>query len=230
MDKIKGIFFDLGWTLCYPASGNWMLTNKCVELIGGEILNSIPRKRLENALSAGMKYLDDNHLILTEQEEFKQFQQFYAMITYSLPETSLTEKQIREIAYDKVYNMSNYIFYDDVFPNLERLSKTYKLGIISDTWPSAAQELKSAGIYDYFQAFTFSCNLGVFKPHPKMYENAIANMKLPSKETLFIDDFFENLEGARRYGINPVMISRSNNPNAGKQGSCRTIQSLMELL
>jgi ribonuclease HI len=33
--------------------------------------------------------------------------------------------------------MDNYVFYEDSKPVLERLKGTYRLGVISDTWPSA---------------------------------------------------------------------------------------------
>lgn len=39
---VKGIFFDLGWTIFRPATGDWMLTAKAMEYIKPEILWSIP--------------------------------------------------------------------------------------------------------------------------------------------------------------------------------------------
>jgi len=228
---IRGMFFDLGWTLCYPASGNWMLTDRFYELAGREALSSLPEERLEAALSAGMKYLDDNHLILTEDEEAEQFRQYYAMLAEALPEIGLSQGQVGEIARDRVYNMDNYMFYGDVVSNIERLSRTYRLGVISDTWPSAARQLRSAGIYDYFQSFTLSCALGVFKPDPKMYEHALSGLGLPPEETLFVDDWPENLEGAERLGITPVLICRGNRrySDGALPGGCRTVRGLAEL-
>jgi len=230
MKGIKGIFFDIGWTLCYPTSGNWMITKKCLEYADQNILRSIPKSRLESAYEAAMKYLDDNHLLFTEDEEFAQFKIFYNMLSMALPELGLSEHAIEQIAADKVYNDDNYIFYDDVKPALENLSRHYKLGIISDTWPSAMRFLKSADIYDYFDSITFSCNLGVFKPHAKMYEHATQSIGLPPSETVFVDDSLDNLEGANTYGIIPLLIERENYPHKVTQNKFSKISTLSELL
>jgi putative hydrolase of the HAD superfamily len=220
---MKGILFDIGWTLNYPASGDWMLTSKCGEFD----FASVPRERTAAAFAEAANYLEKKHLIFTEDEEYEQFRHFYAMIANALPELGASAAQIDEIAYDRTYNDANYIFYDDVYPELERLAGEYKLGIISDTYPSTRRILKSAGIYDFFQSLTLSCELGVYKPHSRMYEHAAANMGLPPKEMLFIDDCADNLYAAQAHGIQTGLIRRSNNPR--KQNYGKMITALTEL-
>lgn len=204
---IKGIFFDVGWTMNEPASGHWMITKKAYEYMNINVVNSLPKERISKTFEQCMDYLNKNHLIKTEEDEYEQLKIFYTMLSDGLPELKISREQIEEIAHDKVYNMNNYIFFDDVKKTIEILSKKYKLGIISDTWPSIERILKSEGLSEYFSSKTYSCNLGVYKPNPKMYDHALSTLKIPSEETVFIDDSVENLKGAINFGIQPVLIN-----------------------
>ena len=40
----KVIFFDVGYTLDYPASGDWMFTNKFHELVGNKLVKYSPEE------------------------------------------------------------------------------------------------------------------------------------------------------------------------------------------
>lgn len=171
-----------------------------------------------------LKFLSTNHLVATEDEEYAQFRIAYQLLADALPELGLSAAAVEEIAYEKVFDTDYQVFYSDVKPALEALKTRCKLGLISDTYPSAARILKRAGIYDLFDSITFSCFLGVFKPNRKMYEHAIRQIGLPPSEAFFVDDFPANLDGAPEAGITPVMIARSNNP-AAKQRVCELSQA-----
>lgn len=124
--------------------------------------------------------------------------------------------------------MNNYAAYPDTERVLRILRKSYKLGIISDTRPSIWQRLDSMGITEYFSAFTFSYLLGTFKPDERMYRDALDKCGVLAEDTVFIDDSLENLEGAERLGITPVLITA--NPASDVNSPYDTIHSLSELL
>lgn len=195
---IKGIFFDLGWTLIAPRSGNWMLSNFAKKYF--------PPGGLEEARKAGMEYLDTHHLLTAMEDEYAVFHEYYTILSKALPKPGLREEDIKAVTDDHVYNTENSYVFDDAIPTLEALKGKYKLGILSDTWPSIVPKLKAYGLYDYFDCITFSYELGVYKPHPKMYEDALSKMGLPPEQTIFIDDFVGNLRGAQAAGIQPVLI------------------------
>lgn len=89
---------------------------------------------------------------------------------------------------------------------LTRLKQKFRLGIISDTWPSAMEFLKAAGLFDLFDSITFSCQLGIFKPDAALYQHALAGLGLPPEQTIFVDDCPECLEGAKNQGIFPIQM------------------------
>ncbi len=114
---------------------------------------------------------------------------------------------------------------------MERLRGSYKLGVISDTWPSVETILRHGGIYDYFDTLTFSCFLGTYKPDERMYLDAIKKIGLPPGETVFIDDYEDNLDGAARCGIQPVLITTSPyEKNTGRYPSISRLSEIFDLL
>lgn len=226
--KYSGIFFDLGWTLMRPSSGDWIITDKVREFIDPQIFNSIPPKKLQAASAKASAYLRDE-IILTEEEELDRFTHFYTTAAENLPELKLTREQVEIIAYDKVFNDSNYLLFDDVKGALAQLKQRYKLGVISDTWPSIKRVLTNMGIYDCFDNLTMSYELGVTKPHPKMYKHALKAMGLPAHETIFIDDIETNLDGAYAFGIQPVMaFTKPDSRKSAKYPSMKRIPELLE--
>lgn len=227
---IGGIFFDLGWTIFRPATGNWMITAKAMEYINPQILCSIPPARLNMAISEASRYIQ-NEIYLTETEELDRFVNYYRTIAEMLPEINVSKEQADVIAFDRVYNDSNYIFFDDAKKTLEKLNEKYKIGVISDTDPSIKRVLKSAGIYDYFDNMTLSYELGESKPSPKMFEYALKVMKLPAKETVFIDDYEKNLDGATAIGIQSILtLSRPDSQNSTKYPNIKKLSDLLAFL
>ncbi len=203
LSTIKGIFFDLGGTLMYPPSGSWLFPELAYKYFPREVMGRPENIELVKRANAE---LESNHLLSTTKEEHGRFARFYGALAGSLPELGLTDRDIREITDDKVYNMSNFRIFDDTVETLEALRGRYKLGIISDNWPSVWDMLAQMGIEKYFDCETYSFRLGVFKPSPAMYRDALEKMGLPPENTLFVDDLPGNVLGAQKMGINPVLI------------------------
>lgn len=217
----RGIFFDIGWTLMRPKK-SWFFSDLFYELAA-----PVSEDRLELAAEAAMPILEQDHRMNTLHQELQQFSKFYQAIQQELPELSLSPKAIMQIAHDKVYNYQNYIFFEDVKPVLERLKKNYRLGVISDTWPSAESFLKENGIYGLFDSITFSCHLGVFKPNPQMYQHALINLGLPAEETIFVDDSISCLKGAASAGITPIQMRKK--PDCPTAPDILSVESMTEL-
>jgi len=110
---------------------------------------------------------------------------------------------------------------------LSNLSKKYKLGIISDTYPSTKKMLEHYGLLQYFSTITFSCDLNAFKPNSLMYQDALQKMQYKPEETVFIDDILMNLEGASKQGINPILITVR--PNSDQETDFIKISKLEDL-
>jgi len=239
---IKGVFLDLGWTLFRPVNSDWFINQKVLEFASLDAIKSLPQDKRSAAFDKAIKYLDDHHLLTTESEEIEQFAEFYTIIATELPELGISIEQAKKIAKFKVYDTSNYIFFEKSKETVLKLKEKYRLGIISDTWPSADRILKSGGIEDLFDYKTYSCHLGTWKPNNKMYFHALEQMGLPPEQTVFVDDWEPNLDGAAECGIRPILIkTRSdvlipgqrfaeNTMDNGKYPSINAIEELPDLL
>ena len=222
----KVIFFDVGYTLDMPASGDWMFTNRFLEEAGG-LLKARGEDEISRAREAGLRFLAGDHHVRTVEEERSQFYRYYSIISDEL-KLGLSEAQRREIARDRACNMENYIPYPGIREVLETLGRTHRLGIISDTWPSIEPQLDYIGVSRYFSFRTFSCFVGVFKPDRRIYLDALGKCGVPAEETVFIDDSVRNLEGAAALGILPVLIAA--NPESDVETSFLKIRDLRELI
>lgn len=228
LKNVKGIFFDIGWTLCRPATNSWLIPLKAKEYFNQEDLNNIEQNKVKAAFKEAYTYLNSYHLVQTIQEQYDRFNHYYQIIASSLPELNLNSEKITAIVDDLVYNYDNFILFPNVKEVLATLSKKYKLGIISDTYPSTKKVLAHFDILQYFTAITFSCELNAFKPNSIMYQDAIHKINIKSEETVFIDDFLTNLEGANKLGIIPILITM--HPNSDQETNFLKISKIEDLL
>ena len=222
----KVIFFDVGYTLDMPASGDWMFTGRFLEA-AGEKLKQRTETEIQRARDAGLRFLDNDHLIKTVEAEIQNFFDYYSIISNEL-DLGLSVKERDQIARDRACNMENYIPYPGIAEVLSTLSKTHKLGIISDTWPSIEPQLEHIGVSQYLSFTTFSCFVGVFKPDKRIYLDALNKCGVPAEETVFIDDAVRNLDGAAALGITPILIAA--NPASDVETDYLKIHDLRELI
>lgn len=230
---VKGIFFDLGWTLVYPPSGDWEFTQPAQKLFNWEVYQSLPKERTAAVRKEANDYLEAHHHISTLEEEYDRMLQYFTIVAQKLPELGATRQDIEATALEKVYQSQHtYNLMEDAIPTLEALKGRYKLGIISDTWPSIVPVLERFGILPYFDAITYSFQLGCFKPNPRMFQDALSKTGLPAQECVFIDDVARNLEGAAKVGIQPVQIRVKPDADPCPQGmaSIGKISGILELL
>ena len=220
------IFFDVGYTLDMPASGDWMFTGKFLEL-AGEKLSQRAESDILRARSAGIRFLEQNHMIQTVEAEIQNFCDYYSIVSDQL-DLGLTAKELDLISRDRACNMENYIPYPGIREVLKTLSKTHKLGIISDTWPSIEAQLDYIGISQYLSFCTFSCFVGVFKPDKRIYLDALKKCRVPAEKTVLIDDAVRNLDGAAALGITPILIAA--NPASDVKTDYTKIRDLRELI
>ncbi len=226
-EKIKAVLFDSGYTLNYPRSGNWFIPTNFYEFISPVALQAQNKASFGRAIEIGLRYLLGNHSIYNEAEEFEAFKIFYHIMSSEL---NLNENDIdiSGLAYDTVFNDDKFVFYDDVQKNLQELGKHYKLGLISDTWPSLERVFTNAGIRSYFSSFIISSKLGVLKPDSKMYSKALEELGVRHNEAIFIDDSLVNVEAAKSLGIQGIHIIRGE-LRCDEKG-CSHIKDLNELL
>ncbi len=90
---------------------------------------------------------------------------------------------------------------------IKKLSKKYRVYFLSDNIKSRADRLqKKYKFLSLFEDGIFSHEVGVRKPHPKIYEVALAKAGVAPKESLFIDDKESSLVPARKMGMQTILF------------------------
>ena len=90
---------------------------------------------------------------------------------------------------------------------LEKLSKRYKLCLLSNTDPIHVVHLEST--YDFFQYFPrriYSCAVKASKPNPLIYREALDACKVKAEEAIYIDDVPAYAEAAQKLGLSGIVF------------------------
>jgi len=92
----------------------------------------------------------------------------------------------------------------------EKLSKNYRLGLLSNTDPIHVAYIESR--YDFFSHFpvrVYSCVIGAAKPNPLIYREVLRACRVRAKEAVYVDDIAAYVEAARRLGMAGIQFQSS---------------------
>ncbi|SMC27765.1 putative hydrolase of the HAD superfamily [Clostridium acidisoli DSM 12555] len=223
----KAILFDSSRVLNHPRTGNWFIPpnfNKIVNVNKTNIFNYI---LLIKAIKKATRYIDEQKFILTEEEEFRCFLEFYKIIAKEPIGIKLSEEQIFDITKDSVYNDDKFLFPNEVLEIIPILSENYKLGVIADTCPSLERAFINIGLRKYFSTFIMSSKVGVKKPDKLIFTTALKELNIEPEEAIFIDNKEVNVEGAEKIGMKGVLMLEKNNSRYNKK--FLAIKNLMQI-
>jgi putative hydrolase of the HAD superfamily len=96
-----------------------------------------------------------------------------------------------------------------------------KLGIVSNTFvpPHCLdQHLAEEGLLEFFPVRVYSSQVRYRKPHPRIFEIALAQIGTPASRTLFIGDLLTcDIAGAKRAGMHTIWKPARKLVEAGRQ-------------
>ncbi|MBR6672768.1 MAG: HAD family phosphatase [Alistipes sp.] len=98
----------------------------------------------------------------------------------------------------------------------------YKLYVLSNMSREFIDFLRKQPVYSNFDGEVVSCEEGVVKPMPSIYEILIKRYNLDVTQTMFIDDRIENVEVAKQFGITPFHFDRDDT-----EGSCAKLRKML---
>ncbi len=211
--NIQGVLFDFGDTLMYPQAP-WPPVFEQAGQALGEYLCA-------NGIDIDCSAFSD---------EFRErLDQYYMERERSLIETSstailqdlLTEKghpdlseKFLRAALRRYYAITqqNWILEQDAIPTLEALkSSEFHLGVVSNASDSSdvSALVDKFGVQQYFDFILISADCGHRKPHPYIFELALANWNFMPDEIAMVGDRLDaDISGARPLGIFTIWIKR----------------------
>ena len=80
-----------------------------------------------------------------------------------------------------------------------------KMGLVSNGWSSTRRYLAEVWhIDDIFDDIIISAEVGLAKPDRRIYQLALDRLDIEAGDTIFIDDFRDNIQGAHEVGIRGI--------------------------
>ena len=145
-------------------------------------------------------------------------------------------------ALDSLFSITqtNWILEDDALPTLKKLEQDgYRLGLISNAGDDqdVQQLVRRFEISSYFDFILTSAACSYRKPHPRIFELAIANWYfLPSETVMVGDNLDADIRGAKSAGLYGIWITRraghssEDQPRFQPDASVSTLSELPALL
>jgi len=117
----------------------------------------------------------------------------------------ISEKKLKKLffqAYKKNFKFNKQLFKQA----LKFKKKGYKIAILSDQWHLSKKALVLTKYAKSFDVVVVSCDVGIRKPNPKIYKLTLKKLKLPAKQTVFIDNQEWNIKPAKKLGMNTILF------------------------
>jgi len=206
----KYVILDFGKVLAGPTTGEWFITPKFKELVD---MSLIDIEKLNKAFDKHDEII--SRRMNTEEEEYHNFYELYSLVLQEIY-SRYTNDIAHSIAYNFAYKSDKYTFYDNVKEELEKLSKKYKLLLLTDNWPSVERILKENKLYKYFDKIYISSQYGSIKAEGIFFDYLLNDYNIQKGEALFIDDSIENLDVAVEKGLDVLLMDRNNNIECDK--------------
>ena len=230
MNQIKCIFFDLGWTLLEPCSGDWNLNQKFYELFPREKISRLDQNVWQHAYNTAYLPFIENPTMRSEQEQIERLTRFYLTL-FDQAKLGGTFQHAVTLAVDAVENLATMNLIPSSLETLQSLKDAgYRIGIISDTWPYIERRIHAFKLDEYVDQYTYSYELGVLKPNLLMYRDALEKAGLKPEECIFIDNQVKNLEAAKSLGIHPVQIIYHEGIEIGEYPTIQKPSDILDLL
>ena len=98
----------------------------------------------------------------------------------------------------------------------------YKLYVLSNMSHEFIDFLRKQKVYENFDGDVVSCEVGIVKPMPEIYDLLLERFDLDPAETIFIDDRKENVDAAAEKGIATFHFDRND-----YEGSCERLREIL---
>lgn len=116
----------------------------------------------------------------------------------------------------------------DVPATLEKLKQAgFRLGVLSNRTHPCNEYLESLGLIDYFDLALVAGEVACWKPEPEIFRHALERLALGAGQVVYVgDNYFADIVGARRAGLEPILIDPDGIfPDPG----CTVIRTMGEL-
>jgi len=220
--KYKAIFFDRDGTLTYFNPEKEKFRNEMISSWSGKRFE-LPYEKMMHLFKLASEGRKPWYKNLDDEREFNKGYYRHMLICEGVTEE--IDKR-SELLFSELWCNNDRLLFPETVEVLEHFkNKGYKMGVISDTSPSLEYTLQHLDIAKYFTSFTASSLVGAGKPSPIIFNAALSAQGVKAGESLYVDDYKPEADGAREQGFTSFLIDRSD-----EDKEKWTITSLIQLI
>ena len=181
--SIRAVFFDLGGVIVRTEYQS-------------------PRQHLAERF--GMDYEEISKIVFDSETGY---QATIGSIT-SLQHWESVAKRLKR-PFEEIASIRDEFFAGDIIDHeilnfLRSVRGTLKTGLISNAWSDLRDFIVREKFDDAFDHIIISSEVGVAKPEAKIYQIALERAGVSPNEAVLVDDFYVNIEGCEKVGIQGI--------------------------
>ena len=201
----RAVFFDVDFTLIYPGP---TLQGQGYEFYCARRGVTVDPALFRVAVAKAAPVLDDVKAHNYDAQLFIDYTR--AIIEHMGGRGGGTEAAAKDI-YEEWAACHHFFLYDDVEPVLRTLAEAgLRIGLISNTQRPLDEFTAHFALDGLISASVSSAHHGFLKPHPAIFEAALASIGVPAGDAVMVgDSVTHDIEGARQIGMHAVLLRRN---------------------
>jgi putative hydrolase of the HAD superfamily len=223
--RAKAVFFDAGGTLFQPHPSVGQIYSETAHRYG----LTVDPNDIETLFHSTWQRRDGLASLAArsgEKEEKKWWREVVWEVFSQFGRIENFDAFFEEL-YNQFASPEAWRLFSDALPVLQELKRRGKIVGIVSNWDSRLFGLcERLGLGPYLDFILASAVVGVAKPHPKIFQEALRRARVPPEEALHVGDSVEDdVLGARGAGIQAIFLDRK----GGRPCQAPTISALQFL-
>jgi putative hydrolase of the HAD superfamily len=225
MSMVRAVCFDVDFTLIYP--GPTFQGDGYARFCARHEVEVDPARFPDAVLAASA--------VLDEQQDHAYSDEMFVRYTRRIIEAMGGAGDRLDLVAREIYaewaECQHFFLYDDVTPALRELAALgIKVGLISNSHRCLDSFQRHFDLHGLVAAAVSSSAHGYLKPHPSIFESALAQLGASPADAVMVGDSVpHDIEGARRAGMRAVLVHRAPHPAAVVPEDVPVIRDLSEL-
>lgn len=180
---------------------------------------------IEHLWAIRTRLLDREPMLRHRLSELRRRILFHALLDAGYPQAEA--ESLAEAGFQVFLEARHRVtLFPEVHPTLEILADRFTLGVLTN----GNADVRRLGLADYFRFALCAEELGVGKPDPTPFREALKRAGVEASAAIHIGDHpSDDIAGARRAGMRAIWFNPSGKPWAGEEEPSAEIRSLAEL-
>ena len=222
--SIRLVTFDLDDTLwdVAPVMNSAEATLRDWLAMNAKQLGPVP---IEHLWAIRSRLMEQDPMLKHRLSELRRRILFHALLDAGYPQAEASE--LAEGGFQTFLHARHQVaLFPEVHPTLEQLANRFILGVLTN----GNADVRRLGLADYFQFALCAEELGVGKPDPHPFQEALKRGGVRPEEGVHIGDHpSDDIAGARRAGMQAIWFNPARKEWDGEEAPSAIIHNLSEL-